>query len=142
MEIELWKIKSGVFLIIEDKNSPVEYINQTNGYACSHPGLRGFLVPVEFESDLQNKFCNSAYMGTGHALDSAEFFSDVPNILLQLNKLTDNVYEFILDEEKIKENTESWVHLIGNRLKSDSEFSILFDFPDKIYAILTWPNSD
>jgi len=53
--IELWNLSKVISIIIEDKNSPIEYSNQTNGYACSHPGINGYLIPVA----LIQKFYNN-----------------------------------------------------------------------------------
>jgi hypothetical protein len=142
MTVALFPIETGVFLIIEDKNSPVIYTNQTNGYACSHPEMKGILVPVEFQSDIQDKFVNDAYMGSGWALDSDEFKQDIPKILSQLNEYFADAYLFELDADKTMKNTESWVCLKAKRSRSDTITDILSDFPDEIKAVLTWPNSD
>jgi hypothetical protein len=142
MTVALFPIEKGVFLIIEDKNSPVMYTNQTNGYACSHPEMKGILVPVEFQSDIQDKFINDVYMGSGWALDSDEFQADIPKILSQLNEYFSDEYLFELDTDKTTKNTESWVYLHAKRSRSDTIIDILSDFPDELKAVLTWPNSD
>lgn len=142
MKVELFPIERGIFLIIEDKNSSVIYSNQTNGYACSHSELKGVLVPIEFQSELQDKFVNNAYKGSGWSLDSNGFKTDIPKILLQLNEYFANEYIFELNHDRITDNTESWVYLNGKRSRSDTVTDILSGFPNEIKAVLTWPNSD
>jgi outer membrane receptor for ferric coprogen and ferric-rhodotorulic acid len=142
MKVALFPIEKGIFLIIEDKNSSVIYTNQTNGYACSHPEMKGIFVPVEFQSNIQDKFVNDAYMGSDWALDSDKFKQDIPKILSQLNEYFSDEYLFELDADKTTKNTESWVYLNAKRSRSDSIPDILSNFPDELKAVLTWPNSD
>ena len=52
MIIELWALENVISIIIEDKKSPIVYSNQTNGYACNHPGIKGYLIPIEFDEDI------------------------------------------------------------------------------------------
>ena len=139
MKINLW-IESGVSIIIEDEKSPVVYSNQTNGYYCSHPEIKGYLVPVEFTESIAQKFLCQKYAGSGYELDNS-FYDDVPEIMKQLNDFCGN-YTFELDESKSGENTESWVHLVGKRNRLDSDGEIIQGFPDSFTAVLTWPNSD
>jgi hypothetical protein len=139
MKINLW-VESGVSIIIEDEKSPVVYSNQTNGYFCSHPEIKGYLVLVEFTGSIAQKFLCRKYAGSGYELDKS-FYDDVPEIMKQLNDFCGN-YVFELDESKIDKNTESWVHLVGKRNRPDSDCEIIQGFPDLFTAVLTWPNSD
>ena len=139
MKINLW-VESIVAIIVEDEKSPATYSNQTNGHACSHPEINGYLVPVEFKGSIAQKFLNLGYAGSGWELDNS-FYDDVPEILNQLKEFFRN-YVFELDESKIKENTEAWVHLVGKRDKPDHYSDIIQGFPDTFAAILTWANSD
>jgi hypothetical protein len=144
VKINLWGIENIALLIIENENSPVKYSNQTNGYACSHPEIRGYLIPIEFKGNILNKFLNFGYKGSGWELDIS-FYDDVPEIIKQLNDYFGEKYNFELDKSKIENNTESWIHLIGRQNESnkpENVFDIIQEFPNKFNAILTWPNSD
>ena len=140
MKINLWA-ENIVSIVIEDKNSPVIYSNQTNGYACSHPEIKGYLIPVEFNEHLSQKFLSNEYVGNGWELDKG-FYEDVPEIMKQLCEYFCDNYIFELDENKMEKNTESWVFLVGKRNKPDSYTGIIQGFPDIFTAVLTWPNSD
>ncbi|MCL1806792.1 MAG: DUF1902 domain-containing protein [Oscillospiraceae bacterium] len=141
MQINLWSAENTVSIIIKDETSPVTYSNQTNGLACDHPKAKGYLVPVEFRGRILVKFIST--FGAGYGWEPNEsFYDDVPQIMKQLNDYFCD-YVFELDESKMSENTESWVHLIGRRNKPESNHrGILQGFPDTFNAILTWPNSD
>jgi len=145
MIINLWAVENTTAIIIKDENSPVTYSNQTNGIACYHPEIKGYLVPVEFRGRMLVKFMSgetSPFAGGGWELD-ATFYDDAPQILKQLNDYFCELYNFELDEEMIKENTEAWVHLVAKRTEKEAKFhGILQGFPNEFTAILTWPNSD
>jgi hypothetical protein len=141
MKINLWAVENIVSIIIEDEKSPVVYSNQTNGYACSHPEIKGYLIPVEFNENISQKFFCHKYAGNGWKLDKS-FYDDVPEIIKQLFYYFCEYYTFELNESKIDKNAESWVFLIGKRNKPDSYSGILEGFPDVFTAVLTWPNSD
>ena len=141
MKINLWAIENIVSIIIEDEKSPVTYSNQTNGYVCSHPEIKGYLIPVEFNENISKKFMNHEYAGNGWVLDKS-LYDDVPEIMRQLFYYFCENYIFELNSSKIDKNTESWVYLEAKRIKPDNYSGILEGFPDLFFAVLTWPNSD
>ena len=148
MKVKLWD-DAGIFLIIADERSPVTYAQQAGGYTCVHPQMRGVLVPVEFQPEIRDKFTNHKYKGSGWALDSKEFYADLPVILEQLSDFFDGQYVFQLDDDKKSKHIEAWVHLIGTRSSfAMAEGCELFSsfriagFPEQFHAVLTWPNSD
>lgn len=142
MQINLWAAENTASLIIEDENSPVTYSNQTNGYACSHPEVNGYLVPVEFKGGVAEKFVNEGYAGNGWELDSS-FYDDIPQIFEQLGDYFCDEYSFELDESRKGKNTETWVHITAKRVKPAQKYhGIIQGFPDIFTAILTWLNSD
>jgi len=126
MLIELWNLRKVISIIIEDKNSPIGYSNQTNGYACSHPGISGYLIPVELDEKISQKFLNYGYAGNGWELDNS-FYEDASDIMEQLKKYFCNIYIFELDESKLINNTESWVYLVGKKNKPEN-----YDMPDHV----------
>lgn len=142
MLINLWAVENTAAIIIEDENSPVTYSNQTNGTFCSHPEVKGYLVPVEFKGRILVKFMSAWSAGGGWDTDES-FYDDAPQIMNQLNEYFYEDYLFELDKSKIDKNTEAWVHLIGKRNTIESRgTAILQGFPDTFNAILTWANSD
>jgi len=82
--INLWAIDNMVPIIIEDEKSTMRYSNQTNGHACYHPEIVGYLVPVGFKGVILEKFMNFGDEGSGWELDES-FYNDIPEILKQLN---------------------------------------------------------
>ena len=146
MKINLWAAENTTEIIIKDKNSPVIYSNQTNGLCCYHPEIRGYLVPVEFRGRMLVKFMSgetSPFAGSGWEL-GATFYDDAPQIMKQLNDYFCDIYNFELDESRINDNHEAWVHLVAKKTEAEKRHSsgIIEGFPDEFSAILTWPNSD
>jgi len=139
MKINLFGEKN-ISIIIEDKKSLVAYSNQTNDYSCSHPEINGYHVPVEFDETITQKFLSYGYAGDGHGLDKC-FYDDAPETMKQLCEYVWGNYIFELDENKLHKNTESWVFLVAEKNKSVRDCGIIQGFPDKINAVLTWPNS-
>jgi len=140
MKINLFAVTSIVSIIFEDQKSPVTYSNQTCGLACDHPEIKGYLVPIEFRGYIFRNFMTHEYASRWDLDDS--FYDDVPEIMRQLKDFFREDYIFELDQNKIDENTEAWIHLVCKRNKPASGCSIIEGFPDKFSAVLTWPNSD
>ena len=113
MCINLWATENNISIIIEDDNSPIRYSNQTNGHACHHPEVKGYLVPIEFKGSIAEKFLNFGYAGNGWELDKS--FYDVPEIMKQLTDYFCDEYVFELNGSKIDKNTESWIHLTAEK---------------------------
>jgi hypothetical protein len=142
MLINLWAIENMASIIIVDEKSPIIYKAQTNGCACSHPEIKGYLVPVEFKGNISEKFLNEKYSGSGWELDES-FYGDVPEIMKQLQDYFCEEYAFWFDDNKRDKNTESWVYLTGKRIRPAKKYQgILEGFRDTFDAVLTWPNSD
>jgi len=131
-------------------NSGVLYSNQTGGAACLHPEIEGVYVPlrndysipehilISPELELSDYFEGPKYRceGATKGLDS----EDVQFIHRVLEKANLSVIQ--INEAKLKESHEAWVHAILNGDESDS-LPIFEGFePYPREAILTWGNSD
>lgn len=115
----------------------VIYTNQTGGFACWHPEVEGFLVPLRAnlgmrELDALRSLCGSDF---DDGIDS-ETADELESMLARLGFKGIRV-----DRSKLAESWESWIHVI---LSGELGLDVPLEgqIPESLEAVLTWPNSD
>jgi hypothetical protein len=132
MKIDLSLIDC-VGVIIKDNNSPVIYSNQTGGTVCFHPEQKGYFLPIP----------ETSWIGDLYDIDFLYEDEKLNNNNIAVEKIEEilssyHLHDFILvDKNKLKESYEAWVHVVIIPKKEIIESS-----EEKLYGILTWPNSD
>jgi len=114
----------------------VIYTNQTGGFACWHPEVEGFLVPLRTHLGLRGlNALQSACIGCDDGLNS-ETADALESMLARLGFKGIRV-----DRSKLAESWESWIHVI---LSGELGFDVPLEGPrpERLEAVLTWPNSD
>ena len=113
--------------MIVPSSTGVMYSNQVCGFACRHPEVEGFVVPIDDDA-------NSLAVRLEAEFDE-DAFADLDN----LRKVDAAIREFgfSVDYSRLNDSMESWVYVT-------IESGVLFmrDPGVKGSAILTWPNSD
>lgn len=137
------------YLIIEAKTG-VKYSNQTGGYACNHPEVEGFLLPINLTLDCaeQGLLLNCYYMNaddesttyTKEQLEEVKIFIDILNQSLYDSYLIDS--KFKIDESRLNIMEEAWIPLISDKFKINDGSFITGKIKKPVRAILTWENSD
>ncbi len=140
----------GCALILQASEGIV-YTNQTGGYSCLQPKVKGILIPLRnnfvikpaqqfgLEPDLHAYFTGPKHRGAGavRGLDT-EDAAEIDKILAR-HRLDGII---IVDRARLSESHEAWVHV--SVLRDDYAPSPIFagfgPYPRK--GILTWPNSD
>ena len=114
----------------------VIYTNQTGGFACWHPEVEGFLVPLRThlgmrELDALRSLCSDCDDG----IDS-ETADRVESVLARLGFKGIHV-----DRSKLAESWESWIQVI---LSGELGHKVPLEGTrlERLEAVLTWPNSD
>lgn len=138
--VHLWDTDNA-WLIIKAKTG-VRYSNQTNGHACSHPGVEGFLVPLARAGQLSEELGN-CFEGSWNEDVTAERAD-------QIDALIANALEYFAlsvdrtPREFVDASHEAWVHVIATPLPGANGLDRLEtehgNMP--LEAILTWLNSD
>jgi len=140
MLINLRGIDNMTCLIIRDEGSPITYSNQTSDNVCTHQKAKGYLVPITLNGKVLERLIAHEYTSDGQNLDDS-FYMDADEIIEQINDFFDSSYSFGLDANKINDNRESWVYLVGMKNNNcDESRGIIKGFPEVVNAILTWPS--
>lgn len=137
MKIELLGLTQTVLLVPE--NTGIIYTNQVGGTECDHPEMEGFLIPIEYDIQLDNpissltfKLCALFPEGNPGIVDR--------DIAIKIQELLDSspfTTGVIVDLDKIEESKEAWLYVQVHGTLDDTieEHSVSG-------AVLTWPNSD
>jgi hypothetical protein len=114
----------------------VIYTNQTGGFACWHPEVEGFLVPLRTHLGLRELDALRSLCGDRDDGIDSETADQVESILASLGFKGIRV-----DKSKLAESWESWIHVI---LSGELGHTVPLEGvrPERLEAVLTWPNSD
>ncbi len=113
----------------------VIYTNQTGGFACWHPEVEGFLVPLRTHLGMRELDALRSLSDCDDGLDS-ETADQVESMLARLGFNGIHV-----DRSRLAESCESWIHVT---LSGDLGHKVPLEGtrPQRLEAVLTWPNSD
>jgi hypothetical protein len=111
----------------------VYYTSQTGGFACEHPQVEGFFVPIRTpvgRSEVAALW--GRFRGNWHPLDEAQ--ADALDALLGRF----GVQSVRVDRSMLKESKEAWVHIV---LTGNVE-AVPLDASTPLKGVFIWPNSD
>ena len=117
----------------------VLYSNQAGGFACLHPEVEGFFVPLRTPfgmrelNALQDLFPSGFDAEDGMDEETAERIDRL---------LTRQGLKCIrVDRSKLAESWEAWVHVT---VSGELDYKVPLEgaTPARLEAVLTWPNSD
>jgi hypothetical protein len=114
----------------------VRYTNQTGGFACFHPEVEGFLVPLHTRFGRRELGAlQSACSGYDDGIDT-EAADELDAVLARLDLKGVHV-----DRTKLAESWESWIHVT---VTAALGYTVPLEgaIPDLLEAVLSWPNSD
>jgi Family of unknown function (DUF6210) len=114
----------------------VIYTNQTGGIECWHPEVEGFLVPLRTHLGLRElNALRSLCSDCDDGIDS-ETADELESVLAGFGFKGIRV-----DRSKLTESWESWIHVI---LSGELGLDVPLEGPrpERLEAVLTWPNSD
>lgn len=137
MKIELLSIKQTVLIV--PGSTGIIYTNQVGGTECDHPELEGFIVPIEYDIEIENpqesltfSLCKMFPDGSSGVISKHD--AEKIQGLLSQSPFTRGV---TIDWERLGISKEAWVHVkINGTLEETIEQGGISE------AILTWPNSD
>jgi hypothetical protein len=123
--------ESACFGLIVEYPSGVEFMNQVAGYACYHPVLEGFFLPLcSGEFGIEQRVIG-VFGEYGYWKGITEQMADEVDAVLDSYYLTK---ELCVDRSRLKETYEAWVWVCG-RCPALSDLG-------EIRGVLTWENSD
>lgn len=115
----------------------VIYTNQTGGFACWHPEVEGFLVPLHTHLGMRELESLRSLFGSDcdDGIDS-EIADQLESMLARLG-----LKGICVNRSKLAESWESWIHVT---LSGDLGYKVPLEGarPERLEAVLTWPNSD
>ena len=130
----------GLGLIILRKTGVI-ISNQTGGFACHHPEVEGFYIPLakEVHPLLEKHFAGDDGKWKGNCSDGID-----KETAIFINSLFLDEFEnlsFSVDSSKLKESHEAWIYVDILWSKGDRDCDIAYGF-NGCRGILTWENSD
>ena len=137
MKVELLSLTQAVLIV--PAQTGVVYTNQVGGTECEHPEIEGFVIPIEYDIQIENpqnsltfKVCELFPEGSAGVINinCAEKIQE----LLDSSPFTKGIK---INLDKLKKSKESWLHVTVEGNLDDT-----FDSDNISEAILTWPNSD
>ena len=137
MRIELLSLTQTV-LIIESDNGCI-YTNQVGGTQCDYPEQKGFLVPIEYDIELNNPQNSLTLKLCALFAEGSPGLIDIETAKVIQNLLNESPYTsgIEVDFEKLNESKESWLYVKVNGSLDDT-----ISTSHLVNGILTWPNSD
>ena len=114
----------------------VRHTSQAAGFACEHPEVEGFFVPLRTRigrpelatlCGISRGAWQSLTEAEADALDRALHRHDIRSIRVDRSMLTDS--------------KEAWVHVVVSAADGDA-VPLMIGSSDELRAILIWPNRD
>jgi len=117
----------------------VIYSNQAGGYACLHPEVEGFFVPLRTPFGMRELHALQGIFPSGFDTDDGIDNETAEKLDWLLTR--QGLRCIRVDRSKLTESWEAWVHVtITGEL--DYKMPLESTMPEKLEAVLIWPNSD
>ncbi|MFT4251280.1 MAG: DUF6210 family protein [Caulobacter sp.] len=133
---------SGMGIIVSHPTG-VLVTNQAGGYACAHPSLEGFYLPLVSAGSpvlaaLDQHFHTGKWGGHCHS----GFDAETADFMDELFARESSSKGLKVDRERLAECLEAWVHVIFDETAFDPGVGAVLEPPSQGAGVVTWPNSD
>ena len=117
----------------------VIYSNQAGGFACLQPEVEGFFVPLRTPFGMRALYALQGIFSSG--FDAEDGIDDETAERMDWLLSRQGLKCIRVDRSKLTESWEAWVHVT---VSGELDYKVPLEgaVPERLEAVLIWPNSD